>query len=145
MLQDLFHIQYNGENHIFSSHRYFIEPVSELSHVKVLLASRQVKFHKMMLQSKRSSIALLATINEKNSRTRHGNNLLNIAKDSDTGLENLTSQPIKENMKFVHFPEQDEWKIPIVNEVLNVQNDCLTLSEFDKNDTKDMIKMLTTS
>ena len=119
--------------------------MSELSHVKVLLASRQVKFHKMMLQSKRSSIALLATINEKNSRTRHGNNLLNIAKDSDTGLENLTSQPIKENMKFVHFPEQDEWKIPIVNEVLKVQSDCLTLSEFDKNDMKDIIKMLTTS
>ena len=127
------------------SHRYFIEPVSESSHVKVLLASRLVKFHKMMLQSKRSSIALLATMNEKDSRTRHGNNLLNIAKDSDTGLENLTSQLIKEKIKFVHVPEQDEWKIPIVNEVLKVQSDCLTLSEFDKNDMKDMIKMLTTS
>ena len=127
------------------SHRYFIEPVSESSHVKVLLASRLVKFHKMMLQSKISSIALLATMNEKDSRTRHGNNLLNIAKDSDTGLENLTSQLIKEKIKFVHVPEQDEWKIPIVNEVLKVQSDCLTLSEFDKNDMKDIIKMLTTS
>ena len=127
------------------SHRYFIEPVSESSHVKVLLASRLIKFHKMMIQSKRSAIALLATMNEKDSRTRHGNNLVNIAKDSDTDLSDLSSQLIKEKMKFVHVPEQDEWKIPILNELLKVQNDCLTLSEFDRNDRNDMIKMLTTS
>ena len=119
--------------------------MSESSHVKVLLASGLVEFHKMMLQSKRSSIALLATMNEKDSRTRHGNNLLNIAKDSDTGLENLTSQLIKEKIKFVHVPEEDEWKIPILNELLKVQNDYLTLSEFDRNDRNDMIKLLTTS
>ena len=99
----------------------------------------------MMIQSKRSAIALLATINEKDSRTRHGNNLLNIAKDSETDLSDLSSQLIKEKMKFVHVPEQDEWKIPILNELLKVQNDCLTLSEFDRNDWNDMIKILTTS
>ena len=48
-------------------------------------------------------------------------------------------------MKFFHVPEQDQWKIPVVDELLNVQNDSLSLTEFDRNDLNEILRILTTS
>jgi hypothetical protein len=121
------------------AHRYFIESVSESSHVQVLMASRLVKFHNLMLQSKRPEITLLATMNEKDSRTRHGNNLLKITIECDTNIEDIASQTVKENMKFFHVPQQDEWKISIVNELLKDQSDHSHMNEFDRNDRTEML------
>ena len=127
------------------AHRFFIEPISESLHVKVLMASRLVKFQNLMIESKIPVITLLATVNEKDCRTRHGYNLQKIANESNTNIEDLSSQIVKEKMKFFQVPEQDEWKIPVVYELLNVQNDSLSLNEFDRNDMNEMLKMLTTS
>ena len=109
------------------------------------MASRLVKFQSLMMQSKRPEITLLATMNAKDTRTRHGFNLTKIAKECESNIEDLSSQIVKENMKFFHVPEQEEWKIPIVEELLKVQNDFLALNDFDRNDRNEMIKMLTTS
>ena len=69
----------------------FIESVSESSHVKVLMASRLVKFQSLMIQSKRPEITLLVKINAKDNRTRQGYNLTKIANECDTNIEDISS------------------------------------------------------
>ena len=119
----------------------FYWQISELSHVKVLLASRLVKFQQMMIESNRPEITMLATMNSNDSRTRHGYNLKKIANECSIKIEDLSSYIVKDNMKFFHVPEQDKWKIPIVEELLNSS----ALNESERNDRNELIKMMTTS
>ena len=127
------------------SHRFYIEEVSESCHVKVLLASRLVKFQDMLLQSERPAIQLLAKINQYDCRTRFGSNLVQIAKQCAVDPTDLSSYIVRENMKFQKAPPDDEWKIPIVMELIQVRNGISTLSEFNKNDLTNMLNMLTTA
>ena len=48
-------------------------------------------------------------------------------------------------MKFMKVPEQEKWKIPIVEELLEVQNDFLALNDFDRHDRNEMLRLLTTA
>ena len=125
------------------SHRYFIEEVSKSCHVKVLLASRLVKFHDMLLQSKRPSIQLLAKINQSDCRTTFGNNLQQIAKNCAVESSDLSSDIVRENMKFHIVPTDDEWKVPTVRDLIQLRNGCSTLSESDRNELTNMLCILT--
>ena len=127
------------------SHRYFLEELTEAPHVKILMASRLVKFHEMLLKSERPAINLIAKITENDCRTIHGSNMKHIANNCETTIENLSSYIVKESMKFCRVASEDEWKISVVKELIQTKNGMLNLSEFDNNDLTDMIKILTTS
>ena len=99
----------------------------------------------MMLKSESSVINLIATINEKDSRTIHGNNLKNIANDCGTTIEDLSSYIVKKEMKFFRVPHEEQWRIPLVKELMETKHGDLKLSELDNNDLNEMVKMLTTT
>ena len=69
----------------WTTHRYLIEGVSGCLHLKVMLASRLVKFLGSLKGSSKMGIRLLAGISELDRRTVLGRNICNIAAEVDVG------------------------------------------------------------
>ena len=127
------------------THRFFIEELFEMIHPKVIMSSRLVGFHKMMLNSERSVINLMATITEKDCRTVHGLNLNRIAKDCLISVDSLSSTVVKQNMKYMRVPEPEEWKIPILKELLEMKNSKeKSLPELEQKELDELIFMIST-
>ena len=126
------------------THRYFIERVTQAKHPKVLMASRLVGFHNMLKQSERPVINLLAAITERDCRTVLGSNLKKISRECNKPLENLSSQVIKQTMRYSKTPESDEWKIPIILELLQTRCNSVDISNVEQNEMEEMIRIITT-
>ena len=78
--------------------------------------------------------------------TVHGNNLTHIARECNENNTHLTSNIVKENMKYYRVPVTEEWKIPVVNELIQLRNGELDLSNnFEANELNKMIILLATS
>ena len=127
------------------THRYFIEELTRSPHLKVLLSSRLVRFQELLLKSERISINLLAKMNSVDCRTVHGNNLNQIAKECKVNNIHLTSNIVKKNMNYKKVPTTEEWKIALVNELIQLRNGDLNLSNFDISELNEMLILLTTS
>ena len=111
----------------------------------MLLSIRLVRFQEMLIKSERTSINLLAKINAEDSRTVHGNNLKNIARNCSIDNNYLRSCTVKQNMKYHKVPTTEEWKIPLVNELIEMRNEDIILSNSDNNELNEMSFLLTTS
>ena len=126
------------------THRYFIEEVTQAAHPKVLMASRIAGFHNMLIKSERPVINVLAAITERDCRTVLGSNLKKISRECNIPIENLSSQMIKQTMKYRKTPESDEWKIPIMMELLQTRYDAVDISILEQNKMEEMIRIITT-
>lgn len=124
------------------THRYFIEELTKTLHIKVLFCSRLIKFQQMLLNSERRAINFLAKMNSCDTRTTHGNNLKKIEMNCDE--TNLTSQLVKEKMKYFQIPSTEEWKMEIVYELIQMRND-MDLSNYDKTNLDQMLNLLMTA
>ena len=113
------------------THRYFIEEITTSPHLKVLLSSRLVSFQEMLKSSERLSINLLAKMTSEDCRTIHRSNLKNIARDCNISRMYLTSSTVKQVMKYKKVPTTEEWKILLVNELIQLKNGDLNLSNFE--------------
>ena len=48
-------------------------------------------------------------------------------------------------MRYKKVPTTEKWKIPLVNELIQLRNEDLNLSNFDINELNEMLLLLTTS
>ena len=127
------------------THRFFIEELSGSTHPKVLMASRLVGFHKMMKTSERPIINLMATITENDCRTVHGLNLKRISKECNTAMIDLAPIVVKQNMKYKCVPKTEEWKIPVLNELLEIKIfSDKSLPAKEQDELNEMIKIIST-
>lgn len=63
------------------AHRYFIVPVSNSHHPKVMLAARLVRFRDALIKSNKMTLRILAKMVQNDHRTTMGNNLSELAKE----------------------------------------------------------------
>ena len=127
-----------------NSHCYFIEEVSQCPHPKSLLYSCFVKFHQTMVKSDKKIISFLAKMVEKDLRTVHGKNLHNIAEDMKLSIEDLNSRNVKFDSRYRSVPESELWRIPPLNELLDVRNTLSDLNNFSIQDVNEMIHFIIT-
>ena len=102
---------------------FLIEPLSGCHHPYTLLCSRFLKFHQTNTQCDKPVIRMLAKIYERDLRSVYGNNLRKISKICDMDIENLSTQIIKNNVRYRNLPEDENWRIPILNEMLFAKKD----------------------
>ena len=63
-----------------TTHCYFIEPLSKCTHLKTLLCASFSPFDKALINCKKSSVRVLASLCRNDTSTVYGNNLFTIAK-----------------------------------------------------------------
>ena len=125
-----------------TTHRYLIEAISDCLHLKVMLASRLVKFHNALKGSDKMGIRLLAGISEQDRRTVLGKNLSNIAEESGVTVAGLTANSVKKKMKYFKVHEEQSWRVPMLFEIMNRQ---LVIPGFSKDEINYMKEFLCTS
>ena len=119
------------------THRYLIEEISQTMHPLVALSCRFINFDKSLKYSKKPSIQLLVNLKRYDTRTVHGNNLAQIAKRSDTDdLNNISSYIVKTNMKYSVIPENETWRLSVIND---------HLENFDQNDINNILQIACSS
>ena len=127
------------------THRYLVESISECLHPKVFLSSRLVKFISSLNNCNKVSIRILAKLYQHDLRTIIGNNLSEISRTCNISKENLTPGAVKHGMSYFPPPETEEWRAPVIHDLLNVQKNQMTLEGFNELEIKEMINFLCTS
>ena len=116
-----------------TSHRYLIEPISGTTHLKVKLIKRFNQFYKTLFTCDRPNLKYLANLQKSDYRSTFGRNVRNICLDSK--VENISDVDISD-VSYVSVPDEEEWRIPLVKELLEIRAgrllSILTEKELEK-------------
>ena len=113
---------------------FLIEFLSGCHHPHTLLCSRFWKFHQTNLKCNKPVIRMLAKLSECDMRTVYGNNVRNIDANS------LTTQVVKEMVRYRHISPEDEWRLPILTELLFARENNLEIEGLSRRDINDIIR-----
>ena len=129
----------------WTSHRCWIEVVSNCLHPKVMLCSRYVKFYKSLNSSSKSSVRFLSKLKEHDLRTVLGRTLSRIQQECGAAsLQELSPNLVKEKMKYAQVPEDENWKAGLLKELLLANSRALTVENMEQTEIKMMIDHLCT-
>ena len=93
--------------------------------MKTLISSRYATFYKSLINSKKLSVRFLARLTESDQRTVMGrtlSSLLSICNLKNEELPKLNAGIIKKNMVFSRPPAENEWRIPLGQELLQLRD-----------------------
>ena len=127
------------------THTYFIEEISGCRHIQVTLWSRFVQFHKSLTESKKPVVRFLSSLCINDQKTVHGSNLFKMMNTLDCELEELSSNYIKSNMFYKETSQEDEWRIPLLQNLLEIRNQTMELFGFEKDEINSMIEDICTN
>ena len=143
---DLFNVDnvYTTWNNILRSvyglprqtHRYLLEPFTELSHLYTKLTNRFLKFYKSLFYSSKSVIRNLRLCQESDCRSNFGRNIKGICQYNETtDIFKCKTDLIKYKL----IPENEKWRVSVLKELVNARTDFLSLTGFSNKDIEDMI------
>ena len=84
----------------------------------------------------------LVDLNKHDLRTVLCKNLESIAQDCNVQSRNLNKFCVKQHMIYNHIPLDQEWKLPILRELLKVKEDNFVLNNFVDTEIATMINFL---
>ena len=129
----------------YTTHRYFIEPLSDCPHPKTMLSSRFIKFTQSLASSSKPSVSYLARLVKNDNRTLMGKTLSRISRETNVTKASLTSLVVTKSMVYFPVPDDQMWRIDILKELLNVKQQSLLLGQFNLDETSTMINYICTS
>ena len=128
-----------------NSHKYHIEPLIDYPHPKIMMCSRFVKFHQTIRNCNKVSIRKLAKLTFIDEKSVYKQNLASIARDCNTTIENLSPTSVKCDMNYVAVPSHEEWRIPLLQNLLAVRSAEWHLDNYDRNEIALMINHVCTT
>ena len=137
-----FRVMYNLPR---TTHRYFVEPVSGIPHVKKTLVKNFLNFINQIKKSnKEVSKVLLETIkNYCNSTT--GSNLRNIMEL--VKKDNIEELIVEDAQMIVYkeIPAEESWRIGVVKDIIDIKNKNASLENFTDEDLENMLDFVCTT
>ena len=127
------------------THRFFIEPISEVKHLKFVLLERFLGFLDQISKSRKTIPKHVLKYVMHDVRSVTGSNLRNILllTEKDT-IEEISIHDIKK-LKYHKVTDENAWKIDLVKEITEIKNHQLSLNEFSMEEITDILKNLCTS
>ena len=129
-----------------NTHRFFLEPLSGLNHVKFILISRFLGFISQIEKSQKVLPKTLLQLIRNDCRSVTGSNLslrniLLLSNKDDTS--HLTQTDIK-SMVYMPVPEQNEWKVDMLSELINVKWGEVVIEGFEAEEIDAVIEEIST-
>ena len=87
---------------------------------------------------------MLSKIYEKDLRSVYGNNLRKISNICEIDIDNLSTQIIKNKVRYRNLPENEHWRIPILNEMLFARENNIGIEGLSKKDINGIINYVCT-
>ena len=114
------------------THRYFIEPLSGVGHIRFQLFKRFLKFAKALANSSKSPITNLFITVHRDCSSTTGMNLRRIMRIlKKNNIRDIQAKDL-DNLEFCPLKTEDKWKVGMIKELLDVRNRELLLENFDK-------------
>ena len=128
-----------------NTHRYFLEPLTDLQHLKFTLISRFLGFISQIKKSHKILPKILLQTIRKDCRSVTGSNLRNILLMSRKDDIDQLSRADVQHMIYMPVTEQDRWKLSIVKELIDVKWGESVVEGFDDEEINAIIEELCTS
>ena len=126
------------------THGYLVEPVSEAKHVRILMARRFLNFVNMIRSSKKIALRSLLKSIEHDTRSTTGYNLRSILLQTNVHhVHHLKPTDIK--FKYKNIPEEDEFRVGFVQEIIEVKKNCLEVPDFSSDELDDILNFCSIS
>ena len=122
----------------WTTHRYFVEPVSSTRHPKTMLCSRLVRFWESLRECNKGSVRYLFSLVYNDRRTLTGRTASKIAVDCEVERENLDSKHAK-RIEYFSPPPGQTWRIPLLKELLEIQKGNMHVPGLSCDDIKEII------
>ena len=82
---------------------------------------------------------MLSNLNKSDLKTVYGANLFKIANSCNIKTKDLSSNIVKQKMKYFPMPVNESWRVPIIRELTAVNAQNLILPGFSKKETDSML------
>ena len=87
---------------------------------------------------------MLAKLYEKDLRTVYGNNLRRISNMCGQELKDLSTTMIKNKVKYRILPKDEEWRIPIVKEMIFARENNIAIEGLTRRDVNTILNYVCT-
>ena len=127
------------------SHRYLIEPISEMPHIKQALIQRSVGFMKRLSSSQKDVLRKAFEICKKDCRTTTGSNIRNIMLESKVNSFDQLSKTDLKMLEFHPTPQEDQWRIPLIKDLVDIRDGISDVIGWSKDDLQASLDFLCTT
>ena len=127
-----------------STHRFFIEAVSNCAHPKTMMYTRYLRFQETMKSCSRLCVRFLVNLVSDDRRTLMGRTLEKMSDECLVRRE-LLSSSVARNVRYYTPPPEEEWRIPLLAELLNARDGRAEIEGIDAADIECMINEVCTS
>ena len=130
-----------------TSHRYLIEPLTNLPHLYVLLLARYVTFVKSLLSSDAFEVRFLANLSILDMKTVLGRSIAIIRNMTNCeDISSLCASKVKQSIKYMQIPKDEEWRLGIIKDMMTILNNTdLADSGLSKDNASDLLEFACTS
>ena len=126
----------------WETHRYFIEPLTGLTHVSNTLLNRYISFIRKLKTSKKQSVKELFETACCDVRTTTGHNVRWIMSVHDVYTMDKLLNCSKIDFEYQKIKEEDNWKISCLRELLEIREDRMSLSGFENEEIDALIALI---
>ena len=124
------------------AHRYFIEPMSEVNHLKFILIERFLGFIDQIHKPGKTIPKHILKYKEHDVRSVTGSNLRNILLLTDKHtVEEIDKHDVRKP-KYNEVAVENAWKIGVVKEIFDIMNNQLSLTDFSMEELSDIFENL---
>ena len=110
-----------------------------------MISSRFVKFIQSLVSCSKPSVQYLANISKDENRTLMGRTLSRISREIKIAKAELSSSCVNKSMSYLSVPDDNQWRINIIHELLDTRSSSLSLPNFNPTEIKVMLDYLCTS
>ena len=122
------------------THRYLIEPISERPHLKFILIKRFLGFKNQVNKCPKSIIKKFFKLCQNDTQSITGSNFRKIMLlCKKTSIDHIVDTDI-DNLSFCEIPENEEWRLNLVKDLIEARNDPEVLPGFSYAEITDMLE-----
>ena len=126
-----------------ATHGYFIEPISGKPHAKTLMMKNFVRFYELIMKSEKEALKKVFNQVKWNVLSYTGNNLRRIMKlMKKESISELKSSSVKADFKYKPVPEQEMWRMSILEELLEVRENQFEIRGFDQKEIEEILEFV---
>ena len=120
------------------THRYLIEPLSNVLHLKTSLCSRYIKFAKCITSSQKFTTRFLSNCLLYDGRSTFGKNIFNIIRECKSRFEDISPKTVKFNLKYWVPSVQEEIRIEMAKELMSAKDNVNKIEGFSQKEIMEM-------
>ena len=127
------------------THRYLIEEISEMNHLKKILIQRFISFLRQIFKSNKNIPKQLLNCIMRDTRSISGHNLRRIfLLTGKWTISELTRQDI-DNINYHKIDEKDKWRVKLIREISEYRNNQLQINGISNDECEEILHFACTS